>query len=49
MLALIDYCEAVEAGKPLTPKEIQRRVLGIDIDIRETTEKPLRLIPCCTE
>lgn len=34
MLALIDYCEAVEAGVPLDPKATKRRVLGIDIDIR---------------
>ncbi len=34
MLALLDYCEAVEAGKPLDPRATRRRVLGIDIDIR---------------
>lgn len=34
MLALLDYCEAVEAGVPLDPKVTKRRVLGIDIDIR---------------
>jgi cephalosporin hydroxylase len=34
MLALIDYCDAVEAGQPLDPKSTRRRVLGIDIDIR---------------
>lgn len=34
MLALLDYCEAVEAGKPLDPQATRRRVLGIDIDIR---------------
>lgn len=34
MLALIDYCEAVEAGKTLDPKASRRRVLGLDIDIR---------------
>jgi len=34
MLALIDYCEAVEAGKTLDPKARSRRVLGLDIDIR---------------
>jgi cephalosporin hydroxylase len=33
MLALIDYCEAAEAGKTLDPKA-SRRVLGVDIDIR---------------
>jgi cephalosporin hydroxylase len=34
MLALLDYCEAVERGEVLDPKTTQRRVLGIDIDIR---------------
>lgn len=34
MLTLLDYCEAVEAGRPLDPMTTRRRVLGIDIDIR---------------
>lgn len=34
MLALLDYCEAVESGQMLDPKATRRRVLGIDIDIR---------------
>jgi len=34
MLALLDYCDAVEAGKTLDPNAPRRRVLGIDIDIR---------------
>lgn len=34
MLALLDYAEAVESGKPLDPRATRRRVLGIDIDIR---------------
>ncbi len=34
MLAMIDYCEAAEAGKTLNPKASRRRVLGLDIDIR---------------
>lgn len=34
MLALLDYCDAVEAGQTLDPKTPRRRVLGIDIDIR---------------
>jgi|SRR6185312_12369661 len=34
MLALLDYCDAVEAGESLNPKATRRRVLGIDIDIR---------------
>lgn len=34
MLALLDYCEAVENGQMLDPKTTCRRVLGVDIDIR---------------
>jgi cephalosporin hydroxylase len=34
MLALLDYCDAIESGQVLDPKATQRRVLGIDIDIR---------------
>lgn len=34
MLALLDYCDAVEAGVTLDPRATRRRVLGIDIDIR---------------
>jgi cephalosporin hydroxylase len=34
MLAMLDYCDAIEAGTLLDPKVSKRRVLGIDIDIR---------------
>jgi cephalosporin hydroxylase len=34
MLALLDYCEAVEQGTVLDPNTTRRRVLGLDIDIR---------------
>jgi cephalosporin hydroxylase len=34
MLAMLDYCDAVESGEALQPREARRRVLGIDIDIR---------------
>ena len=34
MLALLDYCEAVETGATLDPRATHRRVLGLDIDIR---------------
>lgn len=34
MLALLDYCDAVEHGQTLDPKATKWRVLGIDIDIR---------------
>lgn len=34
MLALIDYCEAVEAGGALDPKASRRKVVGVDIELR---------------
>ena len=34
MLALLDYCDAVNSGQKLDPHATRRRVLGIDIDIR---------------
>lgn len=34
ILALLDYCDAVEAGEMLDPASPRRRVLAIDIDIR---------------
>lgn len=34
MLALLDMCDAIEAGEKLDPKISHRKVLGIDIDIR---------------
>lgn len=34
MLALLDMCDAIETDSTLDPKNSQRKVLGIDIDIR---------------
>jgi len=34
MLALLDYCDAVERGQTLDPKASRRKVVGVDIDIR---------------
>ncbi|MCK4786091.1 MAG: cephalosporin hydroxylase family protein [Desulfobacteraceae bacterium] len=34
MLALLDMCDAIEAGGMIDPKVSRRKVLGIDIDIR---------------
>lgn len=34
MLALLDYCDAVESGTLLDPRQPFRRVLGLDVDIR---------------
>jgi len=35
MLALLDMCDAIEAGVSFDPRVSKRKVLGIDIDIRE--------------
>jgi len=35
MLALLDMCEAIESGTVLDPKKSKRKVLGLDIDIRQ--------------
>lgn len=34
MLAQLDICEAIELGESIDPRKSQRKVLGIDIDIR---------------
>jgi cephalosporin hydroxylase len=34
MLALLDYCDAIEKGGVLDPKASRRKVVGLDIDIR---------------
>lgn len=34
MLAMLDMCDAIEAGEMIDPKVSRRKVLGIDIDIR---------------
>ncbi len=34
VLTLLDYCDAVESGGTIDPKQPHRRVLGIDVDIR---------------
>ena len=35
LLAMLDYCDAIESGELLDPAKPKRRVLGVDIDIRE--------------
>ena len=41
MLALLDMSDAIEANKLYNPKESKRKVLGIDIDIREHNRKAI--------
>jgi cephalosporin hydroxylase len=45
MLALLEYSEAVDSGKPLDPSQPERRVLGVDIDIREHNRAAIEAHP----
>ena len=45
LLAMLDYCEAIEKGELIDPKNPKRRVLGIDIDIREHNRKAIEAHP----
>lgn len=45
MLALLDYCEAVERGVLLDPKKPRRHVLGVDIDIRAQNRAAIEAHP----
>jgi len=45
MLALIDMCEVIENDKVFKPKKSQRKVLGIDIDIRPHARKVIEAHP----
>ena len=45
MLALLDVCDAIEAGTTLNPKESRRKVIGIDIDIRSHNRAAIEAHP----
>ena len=45
LLAMLDYCEAVERGSPLDPRRTRRRVLGVDIDIRDHNREAIEAHP----
>lgn len=45
MLAMLDYCDAVESGEMLDPRSSKRKVLGIDIDIREHNRMAIEAHP----
>lgn len=45
MLALLDMCDAIESGATLNPRESKRKVLGIDIDIREHNRAAIEAHP----
>ncbi len=45
MLALLDYCEAVDSGQTLDPGKSSRRVVGVDIDIRPHNREAIEAHP----
>lgn len=45
MLALLDYCDAVESGRSLAPRQSKRRVVGVDIDIRQHNRQAIESHP----
>lgn len=45
MLALLDYCDAIEEGTTLDPQKSKRRVLGIDIEIRSHNRAAIEAHP----
>ena len=45
MLALLDMCDAIESGSSLDPKNSNRKVLGLDIDIRQHNRDAIEAHP----
>ncbi len=45
MLALLDMCEAIETGTVLDPTKSKRKVLGLDIDIRQHNREAIEAHP----
>ncbi|MFM2008469.1 MAG: hypothetical protein RIR02_419 [Pseudomonadota bacterium] len=45
MMALLDMCEAIETGSVLDPKKSKRKVLGLDIDIRQHNREAIEAHP----
>jgi cephalosporin hydroxylase len=48
MLALLDMCEAIESGTVLHPTESKRKVLGLDIEIRQHNRDAIEGHPMAT-
>ena len=44
-LAMLDMCDAIEAGKNLDPSKSERKVLGVDIDIRAHNKAAIEAHP----
>ncbi len=46
LMALLDYCDAVDQGRPLDPRDpAGRRVVGVDIDIRDHNRAAINAHP----
>ena len=45
MLALLELCEAIETGTVMNPKTAKRKVLGLDIDIRQHNREAIEAHP----
>jgi cephalosporin hydroxylase len=45
MLALLDMCEAIKSEAALDPKKSKRKVLGLDIDIRQHNREAIEAHP----
>lgn len=48
LLAMLELCEATEKGEVLEPKNPKRKVLGIDIDIRQHNKEAILAHPMAT-
>lgn len=45
MLAMLDMCDAIEAGATIDPRQSKRKVIGLDIDIREHNRSAIEAHP----
>lgn len=45
MLALLDMCEAIDSGVEINPGKSKRKVLGLDIDIRQHNREAIEAHP----
>jgi cephalosporin hydroxylase len=45
MLAMLDMCDAIEAGTTIDPRKSARKVIGIDIDIRDHNRAAIEAHP----
>lgn len=45
LLAMLDMCDAIESGSTIDPRQSQRKVIGIDIDIREHNRAAIEAHP----